>query len=63
MTAGPLPGSGAMNPWSSRQAMNDIDINFNAPVTINARDRADAERSMADIAWGLKSAQRKRGTP
>lgn len=63
MTSGSLPSAAAMNPWSSRQAVSDIDFNFNGPVTINARDRADAERSLGDIAWGLKAARRKRGMP
>jgi hypothetical protein len=54
-----------MNPWSTWQAVSDIDIdiNFNGPVTINARDRADAERSVGDIGWGIRAAQRKRGMP
>lgn len=30
-------------------------VNFNAPVTINARDRADAERGTRDIVWALRA--------
>lgn len=34
---------------------------FNAPVTVNARDQADAMRSFGDAAWGLGMAMRARG--
>jgi len=42
---------------------DDIDLIFNAPVTINARDREDAERAMQDIGWGIRAAKRRRGAP
>ncbi|HBY46031.1 MAG TPA: phage tail tape measure protein [Chloroflexi bacterium] len=40
---------------------DDIAINFNSPVTINARDRGDAERSVEDVGWGIRAAIRRKG--
>lgn len=44
-------------------AGDDIDLVFHGPVTINARDRDDAERSLVDVGWGIRSAKRRRGAP
>jgi len=38
-----------------------VTVQFNAPVTIQARDRADAERSARDIGWAVTAALRARG--
>jgi len=45
------------------QGGDDIDVIFNGPVTINARDRADAQRSAEDIGWAIRAAKRRRGVP
>lgn len=50
-----------LSPPQAIAPISNIDINFNAPVTINARNRADAERSMDDLGWGINAATRKRG--
>jgi len=38
-----------------------ITVNYNGPVTINARDRAEADRSSRDIGWAVSAALRARG--
>lgn len=38
-----------------------VTVNYNGPVTINARDRADADRSSRDIGWAVSAALRARG--
>lgn len=39
----------------------DVRVEFNGPVTINARDKADAERSTGDVGWGIAQGLRARG--
>lgn len=40
---------------------DSIGVNFYGPVTIEAHDRAAAERAAGDIGWGVRTALRKRG--
>jgi len=59
LDVGPL----TMQAMEAGQIGDDIDVTINGPVTINARDREDAERSLADIGWGVRSAKRRKGMP
>ena len=52
----PLSAGGALAPEGTV-----VEIHFHGPVTIEARDREEAERAMGDIAWAIAQRLRQKG--
>lgn len=61
MTGGMQTPSGFRTPSGGRGLNDDIDLIFNAPVTINAQSREDATRSLHDVGWAVRAVKRSRG--